>query len=106
MDRTELQIMFAADTVPKPDQMLKVQRLYNTLEYRETGNVISKEELESLQRAIDDAGGCYKFSKDHPQFNMRQVYDVYNGNRVRKSKLVQQLFAHFKIETDDESVPE
>jgi len=98
IDRYDLQKTFARKDIPK-QELAGLIKSYEELDGSPTGgNVIDQDKLNRLIAMIQGHGGPYQFSKDNPQFNMREVYSVFNGERKRMCKLIERLFEHFKIE--------
>jgi hypothetical protein len=98
LDRYELQKLFARKQIPLETAKSLSQKCDELEKVNSIANPIDPEKLKLLRAAIDDAGGRYKFCKDNPTFDMRQIYYVYEGERVRMSPLIKRLFEHFKIE--------
>jgi hypothetical protein len=97
IDRYSLQKTFARKEIPSEERAV-LEKAYQDLDGKPTGNVIDPDKLALLRAKIDEVGGRYQFCKLNPDFNIREVYYVYSGERVRLSKLVQRLFDHFNIE--------
>lgn len=96
-DRYRLQIIFARGTTPADSELQKINTAYETLEPKETGDLIDPVKLAELAKRIDEYGGVYKFCQDHPKFKQAPVYALISGKRKRNSTLVKKLFKHFKI---------
>jgi hypothetical protein len=102
IDRTRLQVLFRVKN-PDRDELNQVRKAYMEFKNVQTGNVVDPERLKKLKKAIDDAGGPYKFTKDtvdengKPIFETRAVYYVFDGERTRLSKLMKRLLDHFQI---------
>jgi hypothetical protein len=93
INRYELQKMFARKDISPID----VKAIQAGLKLRNKSHV-DQAKLKLLRKAIDDAGGCYAFTKKHHDFSQRLTYMIYNGQQKRESALFKKLLNHFKIE--------
>ncbi len=59
---------------------------------------VDPEKVELVREAIRAYGSIYKFCKDYPEFPQRQIYNLFESDRMRQSELLDRLFEHFKIE--------
>lgn len=89
----ELQKIFAKKVLSKED----VQLIKTGLK-KENVSQVDQVKLKLLQQSIEAAGGCYRFTKDNPEFPQRLTYMVYNGHQKKESDLFRKLLLHFKIE--------
>lgn len=89
----ELQKMFALKVMdPAHVKLIKAALK------KDNKSKVDQVKLKLLKKAIDDAGGCYQFTKDHPEFPQRLTYMIYNGEQKSESKLFKKLLEYFKIE--------
>lgn len=96
LDRYEIQKAFTPFYFQNPKYVRFRKEIYEKAS--KTGLTVkqtelSAEQLKALRKAIDDKGGCYKFSQE---VGFR-VYDIYNGTRVRISGQVEQLINYFGL---------
>jgi hypothetical protein len=94
MERYDWQLLMARKDLPKAT-MDDLEKKLNDLP--DPGDINDDPRMDVLKAKITEAGGPYAFCKANPTFNMRQVYEVFNGQRLRESKLVRSLFVHFGI---------
>ena len=97
IDRIELQKFFARDTRPSDESFQAMEDKYKATEFKLTGNVVEEEKLEVLRGLLEKEGGVHRFCKAN-RFDVTGVYKLFDGKPKRKSKLVNALFGHFKIE--------
>jgi len=93
INRYDLQKMFARKDMNPVDRSV----IEKALKLENKGH-IDQDKLSRIKKAIDDAGGCYTFTKDNEGFPQRLTYMIYNGEQKRESKLYKRLLLHFKIE--------
>ena len=88
----ELQKMFAKKLMDPDHVKLILEGLK-----KDNESQVDQVKLTALKKAIDDVGGCYRFTKENPEFPQRLTYMIYNGQQKRESELFKKLLAHFKI---------
>lgn len=93
INRYELQKIFARKEISSGD----FKKIESKLKLRNISHV-DQSKLKLLKKAIDDAGGCYAFTKENEGFPQRLTYMIYNGQQKRESALFKKLLSHFKIE--------
>ena len=97
-DRYELQKMLKRQELTETDRA--ALRLLFELHKRSIDpSRITKEKLSLIRKRLNEFGGVYLFCKENPEFQMGQVYAVYNGQvKTLQSKVAKKLFEFFKIE--------
>jgi hypothetical protein len=96
LDRYELQKLFAR----KAEDTQEVGALYRKIEataLKPAEGEITPAQLKKLAKAIEKAGGTYRFCKDNPKFAEKSVYQILSGRRKRVTEKIQELFDHFNI---------
>lgn len=94
IDRYDLQKMFARKALTKEEQKTILDKLQET---SPEAVGIPPEKLELLRSKLQEAGGVYKFCKDHPEFEKRHVYRAYKGGYVSGGGMAQRLMDYFSI---------
>lgn len=102
-DAYELQKLFTSERNKTPnsrDNSAKMEQLSllvkNTMPSGDSSR-ISSETRAKVEEAITKEGGVKSFVEKHPKYSSVTIFQIIDGRRIRKTKLVQELIKHLGV---------
>lgn len=96
VDRYDLQKLFARKDEDR-DVVDEIWGIYQTTANKSESTELNQAIILRLSKALEKAGGVYRFAKDNPEFAEKSVYQILSGKRKRITPNVSKLLKHFEL---------